>query len=268
MRAKTKPAAPPNKSLEFLDRPARIPVLNAVLRDLPAGEYASLRDNLEFVNLPKHKILNEPGEPIEFAYFINSGLVSFLSVLANKRSVEVGLAGRDGFVGLPLIVGYVTSAHRAVMQIAGTGFRIRAAKLTSSLPKCPALNQNLQRFSQVLASQATQIAACNRLHEIDRRLARWLLMSQDRVNGEAIALSQETLSNMLGTRRASVTVAAGILQKAGFITCRRASVEINKRRGLEKYACECYEAMKRQADKWRAETNGHPSKSFIDQSCE
>lgn len=260
MRAKTKSAASPNKGLEFLQGSARIPVLNAVLRDLPAREYASLRDNLEFVNLPKHKILNEPGQPIEFAYFINSGLVSFLSVLANKRSVEVGLAGRDAFVGLPLIVGYVTSAHRAEMQIAGTGFRIRAGKLTSSLSKWPALNRRLQRFSQLLALQATQVAACNRLHEIDRRLARWLLMSQDRVNGEAITLSQETLSNMLGTRRASVTVAAGILQKAGFITSKRASVVINNRRGLEKYSCECYEAMKRQAAKWQRESNGQASR--------
>ncbi|MGB8321462.1 MAG: helix-turn-helix domain-containing protein, partial [Candidatus Acidiferrum sp.] len=133
------------------------------------------------------------------------------------------------------------------------GFKISATDLEEVLQNTPALKKNLLRFSQVLAMQATQIAACNRVHEVDKRLARWLLMSQDRVGGNRVSLTQETLANMLGTRRASVTVAAGALQKMGLITYRRGDVKIDNRQGLEEASCECYETMKRQAEKWKRE---------------
>jgi CRP-like cAMP-binding protein len=139
------------------------------------------------------------------------------------------------------------------MQITGTGFKIGASDLEGILQESPALNTGLLRFSQVLAMQATQIAACNRFHEVDRRLARWLLMSQDRVGGDSVSLTQETLANMLGTRRASVTVAAGALQKQGLITYRRGDVKIDNRPGLAEASCECYETMKRQAEMWKNE---------------
>ena len=152
------------------------------------------------------------------ATFMNSGMTSILTVLAEGKSVEVGLTGKDGFVGLPLIVGFSSGPTQAVVQIAGSAFSIGARAIGQIVRQCPALANRLQRYVQMLAMQGTQVAACNRLHEVDERLARWLLMCQDRIGSNLVPLTQEFLAHMLGTRRASVTVAAGILQKAGLIT--------------------------------------------------
>ena len=230
-------------------------VQNTILQSLPANEFEAVYPKLVFFDLPKHALLNEIAEPIEWAYFVNSGLASFLNVMADGKSVEVGLAGKEGFVGVPLLAGFTTSPSRAVMQVDGSALRISPVDLQSALKVCPNLNRSLQRFGQVLGMQATQVAACNRLHEVDQRLARWLLMSQDRLTGDVVPLTQETLANMLGTRRASVTEAAGILQKAGLITYHRGDVKIDDRRGLEAASCECYVAMQRLAEKWRGEGN-------------
>ena len=140
--------------------------------------------------------------------------------------MEVGLTGKDGFVGLPLIVGFSSGPTQAVVQIAGSAFRIGARAIAQTVKQCPTLANRLQRYVQVLAMQGTQVAACNRLHEVDERLARWLLMCQDRIGSSMVPLTQEFLAHMLGTRRASVTVAAGILQKAGLITYSRGHVNI------------------------------------------
>jgi hypothetical protein len=135
----------------------------------------------------------------------------------------------------------------------GSAYRVSAAKLLEALAKCPQLAKKLNRYAQELAMQATQVAACNRLHDVATRLARWLLMSQDRVGGNVVPLTQEFLSHMLGTRRASVTVAAGILQKAGLIKYSRGSVTIMDRSKLESAACECYAIISRQSQAWRNE---------------
>ncbi|HEY1472070.1 MAG TPA: Crp/Fnr family transcriptional regulator [Candidatus Acidoferrum sp.] len=230
-------------------------VQNTILLSLPTDEFDALFAKLTFIELPKHALLNEIGQPIEWAYFVNSGLASFLNVMADGKSVEVGLAGKEGFVGLPLLAGFRTSPSRAVMQVDGSAFRISAVEMQDALKTSLILDRCLQRFSQVLGMQATQVAACNRLHEVHRRLARWLLMSQDRLAGDVVPLTQETLANMLGTRRASVTEAAGVLQRAGLITYRRGDVKIDNRRGLEAASCECYVAMKRLAEKWQSEGN-------------
>ena len=145
------------------------------------------------------------------------------------KSVEVGLAGKEGFIGLPLVVGLSTSPSRVVMQVAGSAFRIRASDFTQALRRCPQLERQLNRFTHAMAMQATQVAACNRVHEVEERLARWLLMSQDRLGGDHVPLTQEFLAHMLGTRRASVTVAAGILQKAGLIRYTRGEVNVVNR---------------------------------------
>ena len=144
--------------------------------------------------------------------------------MSSGKSVEVGLVGREGFIGLPATAGFATSPTRVVMQVEGNAFRISAADLKECLHKSAALELALTRFSQTLTLQATQIAACNRVHEVDQRLARWLLMSLDRLGGNSVPLTQDSLASMLGTRRASVTVAAGILQRAGLITYRRGDV--------------------------------------------
>ncbi len=200
-----------------------------------------------------HDLLNEMGEPIEYCYFMNSGMTSILTIMGDGKGVEVGLTGKEGFIGLPLVVGLKTSATRAIVQITGSAFRLSAARALQAVNKCPQLSRKLNRYSQELGMQATQVAACNRLHDVEERLARWLLMSQDRVGGEIVPLTQEFLSHMLGTRRASVTVAAGILQKAGLIKYARGSVTIVNRERLEDAACECYEIITRQARNWRNE---------------
>jgi CRP-like cAMP-binding protein len=228
-------------------------VRNKILLELPASERDTLFSKLEFVELPTHSMLHEPGEPITHAYFINDGLASVLSVMKDGKSVEVGLAGREGFVGLPLVIGLSTSGTQVVMQVKGNAYRIAAADLKAALSRSHRLELALNRYVQTLSLQAVQVAACNRLHEVDERLARWLLMSQDRLGGDIVPLTQEFLAHMLGTRRASVTIAAGILRKAGLITYNRGSVKILDRSGLEDAACECYSAIVMQAERWNKE---------------
>jgi CRP-like cAMP-binding protein len=229
-------------------------VENQILLGLPRPVRSALLSKSELVLFPVQMILNEAGVPIEHAYFINTGLASILNVLQNGKSVEVGLTGKEGFVGIPLIAGFRTSPSRVIMQIQGTGFRIAAKDLKTALKDYAALDRSLQRCSQELALQAAQTAACNRVHEIDQRLARWLLMSQDRIGHDVVPLTQEFLAHMLGTRRASVTVAAGMLQKAGLISYVRGQLKIEDRARLESAVCECYSTLKRQLDTWKTES--------------
>jgi CRP-like cAMP-binding protein len=226
-------------------------VHNEILLALPPKERAFLFPKLEFMRLKAHHVLHEPGDSLKSAYFPDSGLVSILSVFPDGKSVEVGLVGREGFVGSPLVVGFRTSPTRAIGQIAGTVFRVDAETLKRVLLECPVLERQLQQFAQIMAMQVTQIAACNRLHEVNQRLARWLLMSADRVGSNSLALTHELLGQMLGTRRSSVTVANGVLQKAGLITLTRGDVKIINRRKLEAAACDCYGIMVLQVQEWR-----------------
>ncbi|MGB7844126.1 MAG: Crp/Fnr family transcriptional regulator [Candidatus Acidiferrum sp.] len=226
---------------------------NEILLSLPLKEQELLYPKLELVRLKLHQVLHEPGDTLKSAYFCNSGMVSILSVFEDGKSVEVGLIGKEGFVGLPLVAGFRTASTRANVQIEGSAFRVDGAILTAALLVCPKLERKLQRCSQMMGVQSTQIAACNRLHEVEERLARWLLMCSDRVGGSSVPLTQEFLGQMLGTRRSSVTVAAGILQKAGLITHARGDVEIIDRTSLEDAACECYGILQHQIKKWQAE---------------
>jgi CRP-like cAMP-binding protein len=229
-------------------------IQNAILLALPRKERALVLSKSKFVPLPARTILTEMSDPIEFCYFLDSGVASIIHVMTDRKSVEVGLTGREGFIGLPLIVGYSTSPTRAIVQIEAAGYKIRAQDLKNALNHCPSLKEALHRYSQELSIQAIQIAACNRLHEVDERLARWLLMSQDRVGESTFPLTQEFISHMLGTRRASVTVAAGILQKAGLITYTRGQVTIEDRAGLESAACECYAGINQKIERWHKDS--------------
>jgi CRP-like cAMP-binding protein len=228
---------------------------NELLLGLPPKERDILAPQLVYIQLRTHEALHEPGEPIKFAWFVNRGLTSILNVLPDGKSVEVGLTGKEGFVGLPLLVGYNTSPNRAVVQIEGTAFRIKGETFAAIVQRCPELEKRLQRYVQSLAMQASQIAACNRIHEVDERLARWLLMCQDRIGSDVVPLTQELLAHMLGTRRASVTIAAGILHKAGLIHHKRGHVTIVDRGRLQEAACDCYEAMQRQTRNWQNESD-------------
>ena len=227
---------------------------NQILLDLPRNVCNNLLGKTQFVNLPIHSVLSEVNEPIEYLYFINSGCASVLNVLQDGKSVEVGLTGREGFVGVPLVAGFKTSPTRVIMQIEGAAYRILPKDLRALVKASPPLEKSLLKYSQELALQASQIAACNRVHEVEERLARWLLMSQDRIGGSMIPLTQEFLAHMLGTRRASVTVAAGMLQKAGLISYIRGQLRIEDRQGLESASCECYATLTRQLNAWKSES--------------
>jgi CRP-like cAMP-binding protein len=229
-------------------------VRNALLCDLPSQESDCVFSKLTFVQLRLHDVLQETGEPIQYAYFVNSGLVSVLSTMKDGKSVEVGLCGREGCTGTPIAVGLKSSATQVVVQIEGTAFRINGAVLVRVLCECPVLERRMQQYGQVLAMQGCQVAACNRLHEVEERLARWLLMSQDRIESAVVPLTHDLLSHMLGTRRSSVTVAAGLLQKAGLITYNRGEVKIEDRERLEDAACECYDLICRHTDNWKRES--------------
>jgi CRP-like cAMP-binding protein len=229
-------------------------ISNLILRRLPRNESSQFFSSMEFVRLKLHQVLHEAGETIRSLYFLNDGLASVLTVQPDGKSVEVGLIGKEGFVGLPVIFGFKTSGLRVVTQGDGTGYRIDVGLLQKILPQCPELQSHLQRFSMILGMQSTQLAACNRLHNVEERLARWLLMSQDRIGGASLPLTQEFLGQMLGTRRASVSEAAGMLQKAGMITYTRGNVTVLSRGKLEKTACDCYEIIQTQKERWQAET--------------
>lgn len=214
---------------------------------------------VEFVRLKGRQLLHEVGDTLKSAYFCNEGMISILSVFPDGTGVEVGLVGKEGFVGLPLIAGFRSAATRAVVQMEATAFRLDARALENLITQCPRLEDKLQQFSQIAGMEVTHIASCNRLHEVEERLARWLLMCADRVGTTALPLTQELLAQMLGTRRSSVTIAAGVLQKAGLISYSRGNLNIDNRFQLEEAACICYKLMREQTLKWNGEVNSRPS---------
>jgi len=195
---------------------------------------------LESVDLPQYEILHEPGQKIDFAYFLHEGMTSLVAMTLDGRSVEVGIVGREGMVGMSLMVGLLRGTFRAIMQMSGTGSRIRSEVFQTILPCAPTLRSELSRFALMQGMQVAQLAACNRLHDIDQRLARWLLMCQDRVDAQLLPLTHEFLGQMLGTGRPSVTLAAGALESRGLIENMRGTVKILNRKSLEDVACECY----------------------------
>jgi CRP-like cAMP-binding protein len=207
---------------------------------LPDEEYNLLRPHLEPWELPQYDILHEPGEKIDFAYFLNEGMTSLVALSADGRSVEVGIVGREGMVGMPLTVGLLRGTFRAIMQMSGTGVRIRSEAIQEILLCASRLQSELSRFALMHGMQVAQLAACNRLHDIEQRLARWLLMCQDRVDSAVLPLTHEFLAQMLGTGRPSVTLAAGALENAALIENLRGTVKILNRKSLEEKACECY----------------------------
>jgi CRP-like cAMP-binding protein len=218
-------------------------VQNAILNAIPESEFNLIRTELEPVALPHRLILHEAGEKIAFAYFLNRGMASLVVLTRDGRSVEIAIVGSEGVVGTPLAVGLHRGPYRSIMHISGNGFRMRSEVLEERLREAPQFRASLSRYVMFQGLQIAQIAACNRLHEIEQRMARWLLMCQDRVETEYLAVTHELLAQMLGTGRPSVSLAAGILQKSGVIENSRGAVRIVDRRGLESAACECYKAI-------------------------
>ncbi len=228
---------------------------NQILLALPPKELGRLLPKLEYVRLLHHQVLHEAGETLKSAYFCNSGILSVLNLMPEGKSVEVGLVGTEGFSGLPLIAGFRTNHTRTVVQVEATAFRIDADHFRAALRELPILERHVQRYAQIRALQVVQVAACNRHHEVEERLARWLLMSQDRLNSNTLPLTQDFLAQVLGTRRSSVSVAAGILRRAGLIDYSRGGATILDRQGLIEASCDCYEQLRRQIKEWESQND-------------
>jgi CRP-like cAMP-binding protein len=246
MTADSMMSTPPLPSRVFPLRPGSRtdaggkPISNVILLSLPDTEYDLLRPHLEPLDLPQYKILQEPGEKIEFTHFLNEGMASLVAISRDGRSVEVGIIGKEGMVGMPLTAGLQRGPFRAIMQMGGSGVRIRSEVFLQVLSSASSLRSELGRFGLMHGMQVAQLAACNRLHEIVQRLARWLLMCQDRLDAQLLPLTHEFLAQMLGTGRPSVSLAAGVLEEAGLIQNLRGTVKILNRKSLEETACECY----------------------------
>jgi CRP-like cAMP-binding protein len=216
------------------------PVSNLILLSMSDSDYTLLRPHLEYVSLPNHIILHEGGGKLEFVYFLNRGMISLVVVMKDGRTAEAGIVGNEGFTGTPASVGLARSPLQAVVQITGDGFRVEVAALQNALESAPRLQWMLSRYAVVQGMQVAQTAACNRLHDVKQRLARWLLMAQDRVDSGSLPITHDYLATMLGTDRPSVSLAAGILQKKKAIEYTRGAVKIVNRKKLEDSACECY----------------------------
>jgi len=221
---------------------------NMILAALPQAEYNRLLQYLGFVLVKPEEVFWQPNQLITFVYFPTSGMVSLVAVMRNGATAEVGVTGRDGFVGIPIILGARHASVRAIAQTEGSGFRIGSELFRQILPETPQLEQTLRRYAHAQMMQVAQGAACNCLHQVPERLARWLSMSCDCTGSEVLPLTQEFLAQMLGCRRSSVTSAIGQLQKAGMIRSERGRVCILDRKQLESRACECYGVMRRLCD--------------------
>jgi CRP-like cAMP-binding protein len=215
-------------------------VRNKVLVAMPDDEYKLMRPDLAYIDLPDHLSLHEPTQNIEFVYFPNRGMVSQVVVTKDGRTVEVGVVGNEGYVGAGLAAGLSRSSVREIIQIAGDGFRIMGNALERVLRSAPQLQVILNRHAGLQGMQISQTAACNRLHDIQQRLSRWLLMTQDRVDSGVLPITHDFIATMMGTDRSTVSMAASIMQKNGIIEYVRGEVKIVNRRKLEKSACECY----------------------------
>ena len=215
------------------------PISNRILLAISDAEFRKIRPHFEFLDLPSHFKLHDPQTKLRFVYFLNSGLVS-LVVASDSRAVEAGVVGLEGAVGTPLAVGLRSTSLGAIIQIAGSGFRIPALAFQVVVAGLPGFQQILGRYAVLQAMQVAQTAACNRLHDVEQRLARWLLMAQDRVDAGVLEMTHDFLAVMLGTDRPSVSIAAAALQRRNAIRYSRGSVHILNRKRLEGAACECY----------------------------
>jgi CRP-like cAMP-binding protein len=213
---------------------------NRLLAALPPKEYERLLEGLEPVRLTYGEVLDEPGEQLRYAYFPCDSLVSLLTVVEDHRALEVALVGREGMVGARLALGFTTSSVRALVQGTGMALRIESTHFLRKFERSPELRRALLRFTDSLMLQFTQNAACNRFHLVQARLARWLLMTRERVSSQEFYLTHEFLADMLGVRRVGVTLAASALQRQQLIRYRRGAIKILDQQGLEASACSCY----------------------------
>jgi len=231
---------------------SQIPFENRILGALPPEEYARLAPYLEVVRLPAGRVLCEAGGGIRYLYFLKGGMASLLSLTEDGHSVEVGMIGNEGVVGLPGILGIDAAPYRVVMQLPANALRIRVGVLRAEFERGGQLQKMLLRYMHTLLTQISQSAACNRYHTMKARLCRWLLVSLDHTHTDTLYLTQEFLSQMVGAPRTRITMVARDLQRAGLIRYSRGKITILDKRGLQAKSCECYRIVREQISHYLA----------------
>jgi CRP-like cAMP-binding protein len=220
-------------------------ISNRILNALPPDELERIRPQLEQVDLATKSVLIAPEREIESVHFVEAGIVSMISTLEDGARIEVGMVGSEGMVGLPVLLGSGTSPWEAMVQVEGLALRMSAAAFRSALAELPSLMSVLLRYLDAVQSQIAQSAACNGRHPVEQRLARWLLTTLDRVEGDSFVMTQEFMSTMLGVRRPGVTLALGALQRAGLVKHEKGTMHVLDRPGLGEASCECHDIVKR-----------------------
>lgn len=221
---------------------------NHILAALPRKEYEALHDDLEPVTLKVGDVLHEAEGRIRHVYFPNRGVVSIITVLGESASIEVGTVGFEGMVGIPVFLGADIAANRAVVQVPGDGVRLKATVFKKAVDGSKRFRNLLNLYTNAHLAQVSLSAACNRFHNVEKRLARWLLMIHDRVQADTFTLTQEYIARMIGSHRPHVTTAAGALQNKGLIRYYRSEITILNRQGLESATCDCYRISKAKFD--------------------
>jgi CRP-like cAMP-binding protein len=224
------------------------PGVNRLLAALPKNEYKRLLPKLKTISLVLGEELYEPGGAIKYVYFPNDSIISLISQLSETSGLEVGMVGNEGMAGLAVFMGVGSSSTRALVQGSGTAMRMSSAAVRTEANRLGSLHRLLHRYSHSLLTQVSQTSACNRFHFVDARLARWLLMTNDRLRAEEFPLTQEFMAHMLGVRREGVSKAAGALQAGKLICYSRGVITILNRRGLEAKSCQCYAIIKAATD--------------------
>ena len=222
--------------------------MNRILAALPEGAFNRLVPRMKAVRLNLNDVLYLPTERIDYVYFLTDGIVSLLTILEDGTTIEAAVVGSEGMVGLSVIMGVDKASNEALVQASGHALRMRATDLRATFNNERGLRDWLMRYLHVLLTTVTQNAACNRMHTVEERLARWLLLTHDRVGKNEFVFTQEFMSHMLGVRRAGVSVAANTLRRAGLIDYQRGGITVLNRPGLEDASCECYRTIEAQAD--------------------
>jgi CRP-like cAMP-binding protein len=225
------------------------PEQNHLLAALPAPERERIFPHLQLVDMPLGKVLYESGDTLRHVYFPTNSIVSLLYVMADGASAEISVVGNEGIVGVALFMGGETTPSRAIVQSAGSAYRLVGQRLKDEFHRHGALQILLLRYTQALLTQMAQTAVCNRHHSVDQQLCRWLLLSMDRLDANQLTMTQELIANMLGVRREGVTEAARKLQKLGVISYSRGQITVLDRAQLERLCCECYAVVKRETDR-------------------
>jgi CRP-like cAMP-binding protein len=243
------------------------PLQNHLLAALPTSVQQRLFPLLEVVALPLGKVLYESGDTMRYVYFPTDSIVSLLYVMESGASAEISVVGNEGIVGVSLFMGGESTPSRAVVQSAGSAYRLAGQKLKDEFNRHSELMQLLLRYTQSLITQMAQTAVCNRHHSIDQQLCRWLLLSLDRLPDNKLTMTQELIANMLGVRREGVTEAAGKLQKLGVIDYCRGHITVLDRSQLEALSCECYAVVKRESDRLLPQHLSDLTKAEKPQTC-